>query len=566
MPTETPQCKSCNKDFAIEPDDFSFYEKLKVPPPTWCPECRQRRRYAWRNERVLYRRNCDLCGKSTVTIYSPNKPFKVYCPPCWWSDSWNGFDYGRDFDFSKQFFPQWQELQLSVPRIALLTKTSTNSEYTNHSSNNKNCYLCFCVFDSENLLYSSNMWKSAADCCDCSMITDGGTLLYECVDSERSYKCQFSSFLRDCSDCYYCYDCRGCQNCFLSYNLRNKQYYFLNQQYTKEEYQKKLAEWKLGSAADRKKLLDQYHALVKNDAVHKASEIERSVNVSGSMLFNCKNVVNSFDTYETEDSKNMVLVIDMKDSMDSYHTGFNSELVYESHGLTHTYNVQFSHLSYDDSHLMYCDTCHNSENLFGCVGLKKGKYAIFNKPYSPEEYEALKEKIIAHMKTTGEYGEFFPPQLSPIGYNETQGQVYMPMAKEDALKRGYKWEDQVPGTFGKETLKPEDVPGSIQEVQDSILEQVLKCGTCTKNYNIVKPELDFYRAQNIPLPRNCPDCRYAARIAQRPARSTQKRNCTCAVGSHVHGAAQCPMVVDTPFGEKDAAKIYCEPCYQAEIV
>jgi len=66
MNSETKNCQNCKKDFVIEPDDFAFYEKIKVPPPTFCPECRLMRRYAWRNERVLYRRNCDLCEKSTV--------------------------------------------------------------------------------------------------------------------------------------------------------------------------------------------------------------------------------------------------------------------------------------------------------------------------------------------------------------------------------------------------------------------------------------------------------------------------------------------------------------------
>src|SRR4051812_28395712 len=122
MPSEARACASCKNQFTIEPEDFTFYERIQVPPPTRCPDCRQQRRYAWRNERVLYRRNCDLCGKSTVTIYSPNKPFKVYCPPCWWSDNWSALDYGCDFDFSRPFFEQFHELQLQVPRIALLTK------------------------------------------------------------------------------------------------------------------------------------------------------------------------------------------------------------------------------------------------------------------------------------------------------------------------------------------------------------------------------------------------------------------------------------------------------------
>lgn len=565
MESETKNCQNCKKDFTIEPDDFSFYEKIKVPAPTWCPECRQRRRYSWRNERLLYRRNCDLCGKSTVTIYSPNKPFKVYCPSCWWSDKWNGYDFGRDFDFSKPFFPQWQELQLQVPRIALLAKNSVNSEYTNHSDNNKNCYLGFGIFNSENILYSSNVWKNANNCSDCTMITEGGTLLYECVDSKNCYKCQFLSFCRDCTDCYYCYDCRGCQNCFFSYNLRNQQYCIQNKQYTKEEYFKKITEFNLSSSIARQKLWEQYALLVKNEAIRKASEIEQSVNVSGSMIFNCKNVKNSFDVYDMEDSKNVTLSLEGKDSMDSYHFGFKSELVYESHALIRAYNVLFSHLCYDDSDIMYCDSCHNGQNLFGCVGVKQGEYSIFNKKYLQQEYIALKGKIISHMKETKEFGEFFPPQLSPFGYNETQGQIYMPLTKEEAQAGGFKWEDQLPGTFGKETIKPEQMPDSIQETGPSILKEILVCALCKKNYNIVQSELDFYKSQNVPIPCRCPDCRYRARIAQRPRRQTATKTCTCDKASHFHGEGKCPNEFETPFSTEDSAKIYCKECYNAEV-
>jgi len=322
----------------------------------------------------------------------------------------------------------------------------------------------------------------------------------------------------------------------------------------------------LGSAATRQKLWEQYQALVKNEAIHKASEIERSVNASGSMIFNSKNVKNSFDVHAMEDTKNTILALETKDSMDSYHFGFKSELVYESHALIHAYNVLFSHLCYDDSDIMYSDTCHNSQNLFACVGVKQGEYSIFNKKYSESEYTVLKEKIIAHMKETKEFGEFFSPQLSPFGYNETQGQVYMPMEKEQALAAGYKWEDQLPGTFGKETLKPDQIPDTIQEVNSSILKDILACVSCTKNYNIVQTELDFYRSQNIPIPRCCPDCRYNSRIAQRPARHTETKTCTCDVGSHSHAEASCSNSFETPFTENDSSKIYCDECYKAEVL
>ncbi len=191
-------CQNCKKDFTIEVEDFNFYEKIKVPPPTWCPECRQLRRYAWRNERTLYRRNCDLCKKSTVTIYSPNKPYKVYCNECWWGDGWDFTSYGRDFDFYRPFFEQFSELQRDVPRMALLNKNSVNSEYTNHSGDNKNVYLSFSVFNGENVMYSTWTMKSR-DSSDCSYIYEKGERLYECIDSRKSYQCQFGIFLRDCS-------------------------------------------------------------------------------------------------------------------------------------------------------------------------------------------------------------------------------------------------------------------------------------------------------------------------------------------------------------------------------
>ena len=38
--TENRICQNCKSEFIIEPEDFNFYEKIKVPAPTWCPECR----------------------------------------------------------------------------------------------------------------------------------------------------------------------------------------------------------------------------------------------------------------------------------------------------------------------------------------------------------------------------------------------------------------------------------------------------------------------------------------------------------------------------------------------
>ena len=61
--SENRICQNCKKDFIIEPDDFGFYEKIKVPPPTFCPECRLKRRLYHYNKRALYKRLCAFCKK-----------------------------------------------------------------------------------------------------------------------------------------------------------------------------------------------------------------------------------------------------------------------------------------------------------------------------------------------------------------------------------------------------------------------------------------------------------------------------------------------------------------------
>jgi len=347
----------------------------------------------------------------------------------------------------------------------------------------------------------------------------------------------------------------------------------LNKQYTKEEYKKKFEEYKLGTFEGREKLYKEWRDSMSGRAIHQFANLEGSQNVTGSMVKYSKNTFKAFDADEVEDCKYATLCVDAKDCMDSYHFGMKSELIYESQGLVRGYNARFTHLCYDDSNIEYCDTCHNSENLFGCVSLKKGSYSILNKKYSEEGYKKLREQIIEDMKERGEYGEFFPLEIAPVSYNETQAAVYMPLSKEEVLEKGWKWEDNMPGTYGKETMMPEDIPDDIKDVQDSILKEILKCVSCDKDYNIVEPELQFYRSEKIPIPRMCPDCRYRRRIALRAPRKLWHGRCKCdykvyentTKHSH-HTEGRCTNEFETSYPPERKEIVYCEACYQQEVV
>src|SRR3989344_2183827 len=156
---ETKVCQNCKASFTIDASDFQFYEKIKVPPPTFCPECRNQRRMAWRNERTLYKRKCNAPGHSeeVISMYAPDSPCAIYDRDYWWSDGWDPLEWGREYDFKKPFFEQFKELLEGVPHIALSNQNAVRTEYGNYLDGNKDCYLIFGGGWNENVRYSNKM-------------------------------------------------------------------------------------------------------------------------------------------------------------------------------------------------------------------------------------------------------------------------------------------------------------------------------------------------------------------------------------------------------------------------
>ena len=232
----------------------------------------------------------------------------------------------------------------------------------------------------------------------------------------------------------------------------------------------------------------------------------------------------------------------------------------------------------------YCLDCRGISDCFGCAGLKKKQYCIFNKQYSKEEYETLRKKIIAHMDEMPyidkkgrvyKYGEFFPVELSPFEYNVSLAQEHFPLTKEQAISEGYSWYDSPPLEY-KTTMAASEIPDAIEDVPDSILKEILECIQCKKAYRIIKMELDFLRQEKLPVPRQCVDCRHNARIAQRSKAFLYHRRCQCSgrkssnnvyanAVSHFHGTKPCPNEFETAHDPKGPEIIYCLKCFWAEV-
>ncbi len=585
--TENKTCQHCKIKFAIEPEDFLFYQKLNVPPPTWCPQCRFARRLRFWNEHHLFRKKDALTGKEIFSEYSEHSPFKIYEHDYWLSDAWpGGLEYGRDYDFSKPFFEQFQQLMLDVPWPSRSIQQITTSDYSNQAARVKNCYLCFNCNSSEDCLYGVAFF-GCKQCMDIYQ-ADDNELSYEIFNTDHSYNTKFSVNSSNCRDSWFLFGCSDCTSCFGCVNVKHAKYQIFNVPYTKEEYEKKIKAMNLGSHSALQTAKKRAQDFWKTHPV-KYMHTNLVTNVrGGDYVYHAKN---ARYCYQAVDLENCAYVQDVargaSECMDFTNWSEHSELMYEAAVCGEDCaRVKFSFECWPGcTDIEYTANCRSSSNLFGCVGLNKKQYCIFNKQYSKEEYEALVPKIRAQMAempytdSQGRvytYGEFFPPEFSGYAYNESSAMDYYPLEKEAALKHEYRWVEAHPREFHV-TMQPEDLPDHIEDSSEDILKQVIACETCKRAYRIVAMELQLLQRFEIPLPRKCHNCRFLERRALRTPYEWHQRTCDCGgvnskkgsyknIAAHDHADKSCANTFESPYDLTRPEIVYCEACYQQEVV
>lgn len=531
-------CKQCQQSFEITPEEQTFREKLSpvvagqrftLPEPEYCSSCRRQRRCLVRNDRKFYKRTCDKTGKIIISLHHAGKPFPVYAQDVWWTDVYDPLAYGQDFDFSRPFFEQFAELSNRVPRAASSIVNSENCDYTALTIRARNSYLSSRLGDAEDIYYSYLALHSKS-CFDCYNITHC-ELNYESIDNRQCYQCFFSERCKGSNDLWFCADMSGCKDCFACVGLVQKQYCFFNEPLSKTEYQKKIKEWWDGSQGGLERCMKAFREFQKKCPV-RATTVFNSENVLGSSVFESRNVFIGFDIVSSEDAMYCTMCDMSKDTLDCDFT-YYGERYYYSVSSSSSMNVYFSFMSLSGTTDVYysMEVFNNSQNLFGCIGMKKNQYCILNKQYTKEEWETLVPRIITHMQETGEWGQYFPPDLSAYGYNETVSGERFPLSREAVLQRGWNWYDE-----------PEET------VQAAPGENIVTCEVSGKFFRLLPQELQFYKQMNIPLPTRHPDVRHRDRLAQRSPYWLRPDTCK-----------KCGKNVWT---DQDTDRlIYCQECY-----
>ena len=540
-------CETSGISFVVSGWEQQFFQRFGLPLPALCPDERARVRLAWRNERILYRRQCDATQKWIISIFDTGTPFPVYSQEHWWSDAWSALDYAKDFDFNRPFFEQFIELFHRVPQVALRCPQSENCEYTNQCEMNKDCYMVFCSNASRECLHG--MWyQQCVNCIDCTYLQQG-ELCSGILNGKNCYGCTDCENVQNCNGCHFSRDLIGCSNCIACVNLRNKSYWIYNRPYSKEEYETEVAKLRLDTRSGRAAIRASFADFAADFAV-KFYCGKNNEEFSGDYLENCKSVFEAFNCRNSEkllygrDAWSARNSIDLTETLEQDFC-ISLEGSYKNTDSGFSAKISETHSAWYSSH------CFNCSNLFGCVGLKNQHYCILNKQYTKDEYAELYPRIVGHMRTTGEWGKHFPIEHSPFAYNESVANEYFPLTPAAAAARSLRWKNESPAV---KPSAPAAAPETIAAVDDSVLQQTFVCAQTGRQFKVQPSELRLYRLLNLPLPELHPDVRHAARMTRRNPRILNSGACR-----------KCGAGFQSTLPATSRAMVMCESCYEQSV-
>lgn len=542
-------CKITGKQFVISDHEVAYCRANGMPLPTVSPNERLKRLLAFRNRTFLSNTTCAFSQKPILSCIASDKGFTIYDNDIWNSEQWDALSYGFEYDQKMSFWEQLEKLFKAVPlpNLTIVRSSTENSEYVNGAANLKNCYLTFANTFNEDCMFGWNIFecKNVVD----TISAKGCELCYACTDLDHCYNVQYADSCNHCSDSYFLEACQSCKHCFGCVNMSNKEYCWYNEQLTKEDYEKRLAALDLGNYAVREIELKKFVDFKKTQP-RKFLQGKHNENCTGDYIHNSSNAHNVFHAMEVQDVETSIGINKSKDCfLTAYST--SGELIYNTHAGVGNYNLQYCMECIGSKNLAFCFYCvQGSSDCFGCVGLKKKQYCIFNKQYSKEDYERIMPIIKQGIIDKGEWQDYFPLKMSQLYYNQSDAMIIFPLTKDQAIKEGFAWYDEVISPAVGTTV----VPANVRDVTDEMLLATFTCEVTGKAFRLIKPELAFYRNLNIPLPHVSPLRRLHERAKIFAVKEIQHIQC-----------AKCQTVIDSVYDPLERA-ILCEACYSTVIV
>ncbi len=547
-----PICPLTGLPFEHHELEKRHYERFGFPIPDIHPIARFIVKVAHVNTWSLYWTKDPRTSKDILSCYDPAEGHTVYDHSYWWSDEFDPLVYGRDVDFSRPFFEQYFEMVQEIPKSNLTILKSENVDYCNNVLNCHNCYLTFNSVACEDCYYCLRGSENR----DCAYVHSSQKceLCYSCANCRECYNVQFSEFSILCVSSRFLSNCIDCSDCYQCANLKTARYCIQNIQYTKEEYEQQMVGIDLSSYKVFQNEQEKWQAFLQSQPM----QAERNINCedsSGVLLTNCKSCAscfylnggeNCFSSWGSKQAENCDSSGDLGAEYGLMNIGYVN-----SKQCAYCFMVENS---YD---LLYSQYIVQSHDCFGCYGLKKGQYCIMNKQYGEEEYTTLKERLIEHMKKTGEWGKFFLARYSSFPYRETLADISMSVLfdhREGVVERiGLRTDRDVSDISLpiQEAIGAGQIPDTLDQFSAELLKKTFLCEKTGKQYKITKKELELYQRFRVAIPRKQWRTTFEEwyPLLQPLPNETICSNCSKDIYSYIHP-------------RKTSRRLLCDECFQ----
>ena len=550
-------CPLTGEKWNFDEREMGWCRKFNAPRMDYSPRTLMQIFLSFRTAYEIFWNRHANSGEPILSYLHPDVPVPVVN-----DNEWHNMDvdahpeYQVDHDLSQPLLPQMTNLVKKVPIGARRETKNVINTIGVGMWDVEDCYMVFSTVGVKRCLYTYYCLEGSEDVMQ-SVFVQSSQNCFGATRVERSHSCKVALESRDCLHCNFVFDCRNCEDCFGATNLRNAKYVFFNEQLSKDAYEKRVAEIDLCCRSTFEEYYRRFVELVESSPFPETFNIN-SPDCRGEYLFDCVRTTDSYYmlkctdcsyNYGSKNSENCVYVA----------TTYPGTNIWMSAQIWHCNDIKYSMNCGWSQNLEYCYNCHDCENCFGCSSLRQKKFHIFNKPYTEEEYWRRVDEIKCAMLNHGEYGEFFPLEVSPNGTQFSMAAVLYDLGDEEMEKIGAPMYDPDRGAVlapkkGQETppLNIADVPDCVGDVESSAwLGKPFIDASVNRRWAVVPQELAYLKAHKLPFPREHYSSRLRRQVQMLNLIDTEDTVCaSCQKQLKVHK--------NKTFKNR---KIYCQPCY-----
>ncbi|MDA1038388.1 MAG: hypothetical protein O2877_01725 [bacterium] len=497
-------CAALGTKWNMDEEEIAMYRKFNVPPSKFAPITRMKLiKGSFCAFDMWYNKHADT-GEPLVSTTHPATGVKVLPDAEWFNRDF--VELGVDVDIARSIHDQLYELSRVVPLAAHYNYVLPENSLAFISFGDQDSYFVLAC-KSKRTYYAMN-GDNIEDSAEI-VLSENIRNSYNVVHSKRIFNCRFVRESFDCMNSDFIFDCRNTEFCFGATNQRNKKYLWFNEQLSEEEWEQRFADVDLSSWKVREEYLKKFQDLVADSVWPEnfnlntenctGEYIQDSTNVKESYYINsgCRDLTSCTFAFglQSHDCAYMAAPIGSSDCY--YGIGAN-----ECSGAKFALSIVSRCIDVE-----FCSSCFDCENLFGCVGLRKKKFCIFNKQYTEEEYWKKLDEIKSSMLERGEYGDFPSMKHSTQHWSGSGAKLVYDATEEECLKLGAaEFESSSMGAEGPEIDRASirKMDGIPDTADDTLLGSPYFDDQFGRRYGYLKPELALYTKLKIAPPRSHP--------------------------------------------------------------